>query len=43
MRHFNEVLGFGPDWVDTECMITYEDLTRACLEQRVMPAVVPQL
>jgi FAD/FMN-containing dehydrogenase len=43
VRHFNEVLGFGADWVDTEGMITYEDLTRACLEQGVMPAVVPQL
>ena len=47
MRHFNEVLGFGHDgnegWVDTEGMITYEDLTRACLAQGAMPAVVPQL
>ena len=30
-------------WVDTEGMITYEDLTRACLAHGVMPAVVPQL
>ena len=43
MRHFNEVLGFGPGWVETEGMITYEDLTAACLAQGVMPAVVPQL
>jgi len=43
VRHFNEVLGFGDRWVETEGMITYEDLTRACLAQGVMPAVVPQL
>ncbi|HWI37378.1 MAG TPA: FAD-binding oxidoreductase [Burkholderiales bacterium] len=43
MRHFKDELGFGRGWVDTEGMIAYEDLTRACLAQGVMPAVVPQL
>jgi FAD/FMN-containing dehydrogenase len=43
VRHFNEVLHVGEGWVDTEGMITYEDLTRACLAHGVMPAVVPQL
>ncbi len=45
MRGFNQVLAVdaAAGWVDTEGMITYEDLTRACLAQGVMPAVVPQL
>ena len=45
MRGFNEVLRVDPaaGWVDTEGMITYEDLTSACLAHGVMPAVVPQL
>ena len=43
MRGFNQVLEIGDGWVDTEGMITYEDLTRACLARGVMPAVVPQL
>ena len=45
MRSFNQVLRVDPaaGWVDTEGMITYEDLTRECLAQGVMPAVVPQL
>jgi len=30
-------------WVEAEGMVTYEDLTAACLAQGVMPAVVPQL
>ena len=45
VRAFNQVLAVdaAAGWVDTEGMITYEDLTRACLASRVMPAVVPQL
>ena len=45
MRGFNQVLRVDPaaGWVETEGMITYEDLTRACLAHGVMPAVVPQL
>ncbi|MBV9362347.1 MAG: FAD-binding oxidoreductase, partial [Betaproteobacteria bacterium] len=45
MRGFNEVLAVDAQasWVDTEGMITYEDLTRECLAHGVMPAVVPQL
>ena len=45
MRAFNQVLQVDAEagWVDTEGMITYEDLTRACLAHGVMPAVVPQL
>ncbi len=45
MRGFNEVLSVDASagWVDTEGMITYEDLTRECLAHGVMPAVVPQL
>jgi FAD/FMN-containing dehydrogenase len=30
-------------WVEAEGMVTYEALSAACLEQGVMPAVVPQL
>jgi FAD/FMN-containing dehydrogenase len=30
-------------WVEAEGMVTYEDLTAACLARGVMPAVVPQL
>jgi FAD/FMN-containing dehydrogenase len=30
-------------WVEAEGMVTYEDLTAACLANGVMPAVVPQL
>ncbi|HYG55819.1 MAG TPA: FAD-binding oxidoreductase [Burkholderiales bacterium] len=43
VRNFNEVLGFGDGYVETEGMITYEDLVAACLPRGVMPAVVPQL
>ena len=45
VRGFNEVLAVDASagWVDTEGMITYEDLTRECLAHGVMPAVVPQL
>ena len=45
MRGFNQVLSVDAQagWVDTEGMITYEDLTRDCLAHGVMPAVVPQL
>jgi len=45
VRGFNEVLAVdaAAGWVDTEGMITYEDLTRECLAHGVMPAVVPQL
>ena len=43
MRQLNQVLGFGEGYVDAEGMVTYEDLTRACLARGVMPAVVPQL
>ena len=30
-------------WVEAEGMVTYEDLTAACLARGAMPAVVPQL
>jgi FAD/FMN-containing dehydrogenase len=30
-------------WVEAEGMVTYEELTAACLARGVMPAVVPQL
>jgi FAD/FMN-containing dehydrogenase len=45
VRAFNQVLRVdaAAGWVDTEGMITYEDLTRECLVHGVMPAVVPQL
>jgi FAD/FMN-containing dehydrogenase len=43
VRHFNEVLHVGEGYVDAEGMVTYEDLTSACLASGVMPAVVPQL
>ena len=43
MRHFDEVLLIGGDFVDAEGMISYEALTRECLAHGVMPAVVPQL
>ena len=45
VRDFREVLSVDAQagFVDTEGMITYEDLTRECLEHGVMPAVVPQL
>jgi FAD/FMN-containing dehydrogenase len=45
VRAFNQVLRVdaADGWVDTEGMITYEDLTRECLVHGVMPAVVPQL
>jgi len=45
VRGFNEVLAVdaAAGWVDSEGMITYEDLTRECLAHGVMPAVVPQL
>jgi FAD/FMN-containing dehydrogenase len=39
------VLAIDPQagWVEAEGMVTYEDLTAACLARGVMPAVVPQL
>jgi FAD/FMN-containing dehydrogenase len=42
---FREVLAVDAQagWVEAEGMVTYEDLTAACLRQGVMPAVVPQL
>jgi hypothetical protein len=45
VRAFNEVLAVEPQAAGStaEGMITYEDLSRACLAQGVMPAVVPQL
>jgi len=45
VRGFNQVLEMdaAAGSVDTEGMITYEDLTRECLAHGVMPAVVPQL
>ncbi len=45
MRGFNEVLAVdaAAGWVDSEGMMTYEDLARECLAHGVMPAVVPQL
>jgi FAD/FMN-containing dehydrogenase len=45
VRGFNQVLAVDAvgGSVDAEGMITYEDLTRACLAHGVMPAVVPQL
>ncbi len=43
VRNFDQVLEVGDGWVDSEGMITYEELTRACLAQGAMPAVVPQL
>jgi FAD/FMN-containing dehydrogenase len=43
VRGFNQVLRVENGFVDAEGMIPYEDLTRACLLNQVMPAVVPQL
>jgi len=43
VRAFNQVLEVGPGFVDTEGMITYEDLAAECLAHGVMPTVVPQL
>jgi FAD/FMN-containing dehydrogenase len=45
VRAFNQVLRVdaAAGSVDTEGMITYEDLARECLAHGVMPAVVPQL
>jgi FAD/FMN-containing dehydrogenase len=43
VRGFNEVLSVKEHFVEAEGMISYEDLTRACLSNQVMPAVVPQL
>jgi len=42
---FRDVLAVDREggWVEAEGMVTYEDLTAACLAQGVMPAVVPQL
>jgi FAD/FMN-containing dehydrogenase len=39
------VLAVDPQsgWVEAEGMVTYEDLSAACLARGVMPAVVPQL
>jgi FAD/FMN-containing dehydrogenase len=43
VRGFNQVLSIRENFVEAEGMISYEDLTRACLAHGVMPAVVPQL
>jgi FAD/FMN-containing dehydrogenase len=43
VRGFNQVLAVRDGFVEAEGMIPYEDLTAACLERGVMPAVVPQL
>ncbi len=43
MRAFNQVLEVGDGYVDSEGMVTYEDLASACLARGVMPSVVPQL
>jgi FAD/FMN-containing dehydrogenase len=43
VRGFNQVLSVKENFVEAEGMTPYEDLTRACLAQGVMPAVVPQL
>ena len=45
MSAFRDVLAVDPagGWVEAEGMVTYEDLTAACLARGVMPAVVPQL
>jgi FAD/FMN-containing dehydrogenase len=45
VRQFRDVLQVdaAAGWVDAEGMVTYEALVAACLEQGVMPAVVPQL
>jgi FAD/FMN-containing dehydrogenase len=43
VRGFNEVLSIGPDFVEAEGMVSYEQLVQRCLAQGVMPAVVPQL
>ncbi|HEY9531491.1 MAG TPA: FAD-binding oxidoreductase [Burkholderiales bacterium] len=42
---FRDVLAVDAQagWVEAEGMVTYEDLTAACLARGVMPAVVPQL
>jgi FAD/FMN-containing dehydrogenase len=43
VRGFNQVLSIRENFVEAEGMISYEDLTHACLAHGVMPAVVPQL
>jgi FAD/FMN-containing dehydrogenase len=43
VRAFNQVLSVTQDFVEAEGMTPYEQLTRECLAQGVMPAVVPQL
>jgi FAD/FMN-containing dehydrogenase len=43
VRAFNQVLSVRDGFVEAEGMIPYEDLTAACLQHGVMPAVVPQL
>src|SRR5688572_2316446 len=43
VRGFNQVLSVQENFVEAEGMTPYEELTRACLAQGVMPAVVPQL
>src|SRR4030095_7105311 len=43
VRAFNQVLSVREAFVEAEGMIPYEDLTSACLQHGVMPAVVPQL
>jgi len=43
VRGFNQVLRIADGAVEAEGMIPYEDLTAACLQRGVMPAVVPQL
>lgn len=45
LSHFNEVIHVNPEqgWAEAEGMTTYADLVDACLQQDVMPAVVPEL
>jgi FAD/FMN-containing dehydrogenase len=43
VRGFNQVLSVKENFVEAEGMVPYEALTAACLQQGVMPAVVPQL
>jgi len=45
LRHFNEVISVNPQqgWADAEGTTTYAELVTACLQQGVMPAVVPEL
>lgn len=45
LSHFNEVIQVNPQArrVDAEGMTTFYDLSAACLQQKIMPAVVPEL